>query len=435
MLASMASRAAHADAIFAPDERAALVTYWNADGRYGSRLPDAAAADGPWQVRLTPAGSGWLLRYQNAIGAAAPPTQSPDAVTSPVPGWQAWVRAKLARDRWQAQLAADAANAAVHPSPAATLATPPAAPQVPGPIPADLLAAAGDPPPLAGIVAPMLWTVTFDDSESFGYQDNVQLQPAFAYYRFPEGTVAHGPALRDLPAAELDALFAASGMTETQQHVARAVSRLEGGFESVNTYDTGFVSVGFIQFASMGDGKHSLSEVMLREKADRPADFSADFHRYGLDVGADGAMVAVDPATGAELAGGDAVLKVIADKRLAAVFQRAGRHSRAFRTAQIRIAASHYWPADDAFTVTENGQPLSGKVSDIIHSEAGLATLFDRKINRGSIAPFTAVLTRVMAAHNLSSLADAVPYEREIITGMKYRADFLAETSLTQPPP
>lgn len=456
-----------ADGLFTPDERARLMTFWNAPGRWRvGPLPDAAQR-GPWQVRLTPDGSTWLLKYQIAAGAAAaPPTQEATAAAAPTDIWKSWVRARIDYDRWQAQQTADAANAALKPAadpakpadpavsakaadaaPAAKPADPvkptdpvrqdgvnvAAAPPAPGPIPADLLLAAGDPPAFAAAVAPLLTTVRFDDGETLTYPSHIALPKAFAYYRFPQGTVAYGPRVADLPAAEVDALFKAAGMTPSEQRIAFAVSRLEGGFESVNTYDTGYVSVGFIQFITMDDGKHSLAEVLLREKAEHPDDFARDFHAFGLDVTPDGVFAAVDPATGAELTGADAVRKTVDDKRLVAVFQRAGRHSMAFRAAQIEVAKAHYWPTDDTFAITVNDQMVTGKVSDVISSEAGIATLFDRKVNRGSIKPFAEVLTKVMTAHNLTQLKDVAPYEKEIVAALKYRTDYLQDPTLSQP--
>ncbi len=436
-----------AEGLFTAEERARLVTFWNAPGRWRvGPLPDAALR-GPWQVRLTPDGSTWLLKYQIAAGsAAAPPTQEATATPAPTDVWKSWVKTKIDYDRWQAQQAADAANAALKPpvdpvDPAkptdvakadGTVAAV-AAPPSPGPIPADLLAAAGNPPAFAAAVAPLLTTVTFEDGETLNYPSHIALPKAFAYYRFPQGTVAYGPRLTDLPPAEVDALFKVAGMTPSEQRIALAVSKLEGGFESVNTYDTGYVSVGFIQFITHEDGKHSLAEVLLREKGEHPDDFAQDFHAFGLDVTPDGVFTVVDPATGAELTGAEAVRKTVEDKRLVAVFQRAGRHSRTFRAAQIEVAKAHYWPTDDPFTILVNGQMLTGKVSDVITSEAGIATLFDRKVNRGSIKPFEEVLTKVMTAHNLTQLKDAAAYEKEIVAALKYRTDYLQDTTLSQP--
>lgn len=213
-----------------------------------------------------------------------------------------------------------------------------------------------------------------------------------------------------------------------------AVSRLEGSFDLVNTYDTGFVSVGFIQFITSDDGRHSLATVLLREKEGAPDSFRDDFHRFGVDVTTDGILTVLDPATGVELAGPDAVRKIIDDKQLIAVFQRAGRVSSAFRIAQIKIAKEIYWPENDPVTVTISGVALTGKVSDVVRSEAWMATLFDRKVNRGSIAPLPDVLTRVMTTHRLKRLSDAAAYEAEIVAGCRYRFDFLSDKTLQQPP-
>jgi hypothetical protein len=363
------------------------------------------------------------------------PTQD---AKSPHADWEAWVEKKLNYDRWQAQQAADAANAAFLGAKTPTPAKGPQAsgtqPAPPGPIPEALLAAVGNPPAFAAPVTPLIHTVTFEDNEAYPYPDHVLMRPRYAFYRFPEGTVSYGVLLKKMPPNELNGLFADAGMTPSEQRIMRAVSVLEGGFETVNTYDTGFVSVGFIQCITWSDGRGSLIEVMQQEKSDAPNAYQRDFRGYGVDITPDGTITAVDPATGAELVGADAVLKIISDKRLTAVFQRAGRHSRAFRVAQVKVAKSHYWPAGDSFTIQVNGQPVSGRVTDVIKSEAGMATLYDRKVNRGNISPFAEVLARIMTEKQIATLAEAAAYERDIVAALKYRTDFLADASLSQPP-
>ena len=433
-----------AAASFTDDDRARLVTYWNAPGRYVVSLPPASPTrSGPWQAHLTPEASKWFLRYRTAVGAAsAPPTvDAPAAGTPAVEAWDAWVKSRLAYDTWLAQGIADAANASAAPPPAAVIqpltpgpANPAAAvpPAIPAPIPADLLLVAGNPPPLSAAVTPLRYTVTFDDGDSYVYDDHVPVRPTYPYYRFANGVVAYGRSLRSVPDAGLAPLFLAAGMTGSEERVAMAVSRLEGGFDSINTYDTGCISVGFIQFTSGDDGRQSLCSVLAREKAQKPDDFAKDFRQYGIDVTDDGILLVVDPSTGAELTGSDAVSRIIDDKRLTAVFQRAGKQP-AFEVAQIQQAKAIYWPADDSFSVVVGGQTLTGKVSDVIHSEAGTATLFDRKVNRGNIRPFADVVTTAMAAHGVATIAGAAAYEREIVTALRYRADFLADATLSQP--
>jgi len=128
------------------------------------------------------------------------------------------------------------------------------------------------------------------------------------------------------------------------------------------------------------------------------------------------------------------VLKVVDDKRLPAVFQRAGRHSIAFRAAQIKVAKSNYWAGDDRVVIQLDGRKIECKVSDVVKSEAALATLFDRKVNRGSISPFADVVANIMREHGLKDVKDVAPYEAEIVKATKYRVDFLQEASLSQPP-
>jgi hypothetical protein len=173
--------------------------------------------------------------------------------------------------------------------------------------------------------------------------------------------------------------------------------------------------------------------VLAKEKQTRPDDFARDFHRFGIDVTDDGTIDVVDPVTAAELTGPDAVRKLVDDKRLIAVFQRAGRHSDDFRIAQIQVAKSHYWPADDPIVINCCGLNVTGKVSDVIRSEAGIATLFDRKVNRGTCEPITAVITKLMQDKGLATLDQAADYERDIIKSLKYRTDFLKDSSLSQP--
>ncbi len=407
--------------LFTNDERAAIIAYWSKLGRYQVEPPPLGQTSGQWVVRLTPEASIWLYNYNKTRGAGnVPPTQ----VAPPQPGrateWDTWVNTKLAYDQWVAQSAADPS---VRPMP----------PGLPAPIPDDLLAAAGNPPPLAAVVAPLHYVVTFDDGETIAYDDHVPVPARYAYYRFAQGVQYNGTPVRSIPDSELNPLFRDAGMSAFQSHVVKAVSRLEGGFESVNTYDTGYLSVGFIQCATLAGGGGSLGEVLRWEKAERPKEFNHDFRRLGIDVTDSGLLAAIDPETGAELVGPQAVQKIIDDKRLTAVFQRAGEQSSAFRVAQIAVARDRFYPAGDAFTITVSGQTLHGRVADVIHSEAGMATLFDRKINTGSLGPFEQVVTQVMQEHNITTLQDAANYEKEIVGKMKYRADFLADTSLGQP--
>ena len=163
-----------------------------------------------------------------------------------------------------------------------------------------------------------------------------------------------------------------------------------------------------------------------------PGDFDKDFKRFGINVDDTGTLDVVDPQTGAELRGPAAIYKIIDDKRLIAVFQRAGK-TRAFQTAQIRIAKQNYYPADDPVTITVGGVERTIKVSDVIHSEAGMATLFDRKVNTGNIRILGDVVSKFMDDHKLTDVRQVAPYERTLIPTLQWRTNFLTNPDLAQP--
>ncbi|HLK13635.1 MAG TPA: hypothetical protein VKT78_02420 [Fimbriimonadaceae bacterium] len=402
---------------FTDADRDRVLAFWKPDDRYR-----VAPAD-KQEVRLTVAGSQWLFAYGHIKGSGkliptvdAKPGGAPQA-------WEDWINAKVAFDRAQAQAGIDGDGDG------GSKQTP--APD-PGPCPDDLVAQIGEPPKLAEACTPQTYAIRFDDV-TVNYTDHVKVRPRYAYYRFAEGVADGGVAMRNVSPDRLDHLFRLAGVDVSAANVMKAVSALEGGFESVNTYDTGFVSVGFIQFASLKAGAGSLGGMMLHYKNADPTDFDRDFRQYGVDVTTTGTLAVLDPATGHEFQGPDANAKVIADKRLIAVFGHAGARSDAFIAAQIAAAKDQFYPDADSITVTLGGQPTTVKVADLFPSEAGMATLMDRKVNTGKLDPLAAVVQRVADAHSVTALVDLVQYEADIIRQLKYRRDYLADATLSQP--
>lgn len=418
--------------LYADTDRRAVAAYWSAPGRYVvAPLP----ADQE-RANITVAGSIWVKAFLEYV--ADKKAKGEDASAD-----EAWFNAKLALDK--ATIKGEAIDIKVPPMPAAIK---------------DALA---DPPPFYERVKPVQYTVTFakeDAPAPFVYTDAIPFldrKAYFASYRSPNGVVRYGRKLSEITGEEkkrIDALFAKAGRDPFERNVLQAVSRFEGGFEAVNTYDTGWVSVGFIQFITALNGDGSLSGVLARHKTDDQADFEKTFRRFGIDVDTSGAkpiLVAIDPTTGDEKRGEAAVRAVIDDKRLTAVFERAGGTD-AFRLAQVHVARDQYWPGDDTFTVAilpatappaTNAAPvttppaapatLTFKVSDIIKSEAGMATLMDRKVNRGNIRPLGPAVEKLMREKKLTKIDEIATHERAIIEAMKYRGEFLADKTLTQP--
>ncbi len=421
--------------LFTADERTQILEYWSQPGRYVLTTPVDAQSKGIWQVRLTSRGSVWLQQYNRARHLTPPPTENAQPVNDQQKQWETWIAAKVDRDRWEALQVAQAANEKILGVrvPGADRSTPGIEPPRPGQIPDGLFALAGDPPNFAEAVVPMEHDVAFDDCV-LKYLDNIRLSnPRYAYYRFAQGVDSEGVAVKEMPSDRLDHLFELAGVSASEARVMRAVSFLEGGFDAINTYDTGYVSIGFIQFASLREGAGSLGSFLLDYKKFDPADFQTDLRQYGIDVTPDGYLDVIDLQTGAELVGADAALKVIDDARLVAVFQRAGLKSDNFIAAQIRSAKSQFYPSDDSITITVGTQSFTGKVSDFIKSEAGMATLMDRKVNTGRLGSLNSILSDIATKANAKSLRDLAPHELEIVQKMKYRKDYLADSTLSQP--
>lgn len=413
-------------------DRERIVAFWNAPDRYEILPRDASATDGPWGVRLSSEASLWLYRYQKQFttGKILPTQNAPVLENADKANWEKWISAKIVYDNWRAAQDVAALNAPFVKTPAIAATAPP---PFPGLIPLDLQDSLGNPPPFAVAALPKKYVVRFDDYTATYHDQLGANRPRNVYFRFDEGVSHFGVAVKNWPENQARELFARSGLSHSEQKVCMAVSRHEGGFESVNTYDTGFVSVGFIQFASLSEGSGSLGGVMLRYKKSDPVNFNNDFYRFGVDVSEAGVLQVLDPTTGAQLEGPEANAKIIADKRLIAVFQRAGKLSEAFRIAQIQAAKARFYPANFKIKFSLNGKEIEGRAGDVIRSEAGLATLFDRSVNIGNIRLLNDVLQKVMLENKLENLAQVAPFEREIVRRLKWRGDFLKDKTLSQP--
>lgn len=464
-------------ATFTGTDRDRALRFWGDSSRYGAGVPSDAATRGLYQVRLTVAGSLWLDAYQKlgqrsllngatALAAtqgdvpvspgslialptatrvdnnlssrsghrghrqavtSVPPTATP---AGPNPAWDSWIAAKVASDRYNAKILADSENSALGLRTTASNSIIP--PLVPGPCPPDLVAAAGDPPCFAEASAATEYTVRFDDS-NFVLRDHVGCQDRYRFYRFEKGVDFGGTPLTHIPSDRMVHLAHMAGLDVTALHVLTSVSGLEGGFDALNTYDTGYVSVGFIQFASLGEGGGSLGGMLLNYKTTNPSAFDRDFRTYGVDVTPSGKLSVLDLETGVELHGPQANARLIEDKRLVAVFARAGQRSDAFIACQLAAAKASFYPASDPVPVTLNGNLVTLKVSDFMRSEAGLATITDLKVNRGNINGLSGVLQQIADKHHAKNANDLALCEREIMVKMRYRRDFSKDATLSQP--
>lgn len=278
-----------------------------------------------------------------------------------------------------------------------------------------------------------------DQQGAYSFKDN-PVKPSYKYLTNETGVAKSGHKLA--ARKDADEIFKDAGITdETVKKVMKKVSTEEGGFEAVNTYDTGYVSVGFIQFISGKSGAGSLLTLLSEMKKSAPADFTTYFHNLGIDVDSKG-LVVVDPATGKQLRGEAAVEVIMNDKRLTAAFHNAGLKARSYQVAQVKIAYAKYYLALKNFTVKTENATISGIYGDVLKSEAGKAAIMDRAVQRGpgdagtgAAKVFKDTCIGLIKKHKLTKLEDLAKYEIELIPSLRNRIDVLKEKDLSQPSP
>lgn len=424
---SLAMLGAFSFAAFTSSEAVSVQEYWRTKAKYQVKPSPKASRMGQWQVRLTPQGSAWLSKYAKVKGFAGKvaPTQDAGTTAPAQMTWEQWVKAKIDYDRWIAASECRQKNGRNLPSVGDPVPHP-------GDMPGDLLLQMGEVPNFAAAVEPKLHDITFDDQVNVAFEDNVSVRSTYSYYRFANGVALEGTSMAKLPDEEVTRLYKQARLNLSVQRVMNAISPLEGGFDSINTYDTGFVSAGFIQFACLGDGAGSLGELLANCKGSDPFNFDRDFKSKGIDVD-DTKLTAVNIADGTVVSGSSAAMQIIEDKRLAAIFVRAGRVSDAYRVQQLRTAYQRFYPGDDRVKLTIRGKAETLKVSDIVRSEVGIATLMDRKVNTGNIRTLVTVLNDIAQREELTDAMDLSEFEGEIVRRMKWRKDFSTDATLSKP--
>jgi len=402
---------------FGVSEAAAVRVWWSDPGRcqIDDQKPGA-----PYVAAATAEGSEWLLAYYKAVYPGQPvmPDRAPQPVTRDQIDAEAWLERRIATDWSVAELAAKALNERRQPLPDDREDTPPR-----------LRSTLGPAPRFAAPFHARRYTVSLPDCTVFT-TDVPKLRRNFPYLRtvggveisgFATGESAWAPTLRQ------------SGANDQRGRVLQAVSRLEGGFDTVNTYDTGRVSVGIVQFAGMAEGRGSLGSVLLAWRSSDKSGFVAHLRRFGVDVTPEGELAVLDPQTGWELHGPAASWKVRTDPRLAAVLARAGRLSTGFQAAQVRTALALFWPGDKRVSWTAGGKTVTARLGDVFRSDAGMATLFDRAVNTGDIGSVMATVQSEATRLGARSATDLALREGELIQLLRYRQDFTLVAGLSKP--
>jgi hypothetical protein len=215
--------------------------------------------------------------------------------------------------------------------------------------------------------------------------------------------------------SEPDSTFEAAGRTFnlSPQAIAalRYVSRHEGGFDAINTWDRARFSWGFIQFA----GGYGFPPALAHFREQRPELFQRLLGDYGVDSRRDEegnpVPIYVDPKTGAIRRGADAEQAYGDDPLVIALFIRAGRVPEV-KQVQVEAAIRDY-----AAPALEARHRLFGDVrlSDVLGSPQALAMLIDRQVHEGTIARLEWSLEHARIVNNAALPADWSRLEAQVL--------------------
>jgi LysM repeat protein len=176
--------------------------------------------------------------------------------------------------------------------------------------------------------------------------------------------------------------FMKAGLSNAQAQMLKEVSKHEGCFDAINTWDKAVFSFGFIQLAGGVTGSR-LPGFMLNVKTKEPNLFNELFKKFGIDV--NGNVISVIDDNGANQSDMAAYVALQKSRQICGVWARAGYHPR-IAELQIEAAAQYYLaPAltKIRLNLTVGGTVVPGvPITDIIQTVAGQATLIDITVNQ-----------------------------------------------------
>ena len=164
--------------------------------------------------------------------------------------------------------------------------------------------------------------------------------------------------------------------------ILKYISKNEGCFDAVNSYDKAIFSFGFIQFTGAVASGSMLTRVLARLK-DRDEDvFNECFGQYGMNVQNYGTPVfQIDTSYGTK-EGDAAYLEVANDLRLTGAFIASG-FKPSMICVQVEIALEEYVVKAVSSAVMINIYGNAYPLNQLINTQGGIAFRVDLAVNRG----------------------------------------------------
>ena len=232
------------------------------------------------------------------------------------------------------------------------------------------------------------------------------------YSVYPYGVSYSGTVIHDIPASYYESV----GLSRQLAEALEFVSKNEGKFDAINSYDKAAFSFGFIQFAG-ATGGGTFPNMMALIKDRNPSLFEEAFGRFGIDVEYTYRNDKYEPASmvvftpdGKRYEGTDAEKYIRADKVLHGVFVRAGQNIEVAKLQVLAAVQEYVKPALRAtISLNANGLDVNREpVTDFINSAGGITVLIDLAVNQGltgALRIFAPAMEQVMKQTGINSLA------------------------------
>jgi peptidoglycan endopeptidase LytF len=232
------------------------------------------------------------------------------------------------------------------------------------------------------------------------------------YSVYPYGVSYSGTVLHDIPASYYESVGLSKQLAESLEFV----SKNEGKFDAINSYDKAAFSFGFIQFAGQTGGG-TFPHMMALIKDRNPSLFEEAFGRFGIDVEYtyrndkyDPAKMVVFTPDGKRYEGTDAEKYIRSDKVLHGIFVRAGQNIEVAKLQVLAAVQEYVKPALRAkISLNANGVSVNREpVTDFINSAGGITVLIDLAVNQGltgALRIFAPAIEQVAKQTGITSLA------------------------------
>ncbi len=181
--------------------------------------------------------------------------------------------------------------------------------------------------------------------------------------------------------------------------ILQYISKQEGCFDAVNSYDKAIFSFGFIQFTGAVASGSVLTKVLQRFKNLDPSSFDNLLGTYGMNVGPSGFSVGSKQ-------GDSAYMEVANNMTLTTAFISTG-YSEAMIQAQVEVALEEYVNKAVSPSLMINIRGANVPIGNIISSEGRIAFRVDLSVNRGlsgSLAVLKPAIEQISSGSNLYSL-------------------------------